>query len=287
MYGPNEDNPNFFKTVVLAETEKLQNSSDFTILAGDWNLVLNQEIDTFGYKNENNQNARKVLQEGMEKLGFRDIFREFYPQKRRFSWRKFGCTKKARLDFFLISSQLLPFVRTCDILPGICSDHSIIELEIDFSKFTRGRGFFKFNNSLIKDLEYVKKVTETVQRVSKQYAECVYNPDFFSYATPEQLQDLTYTIDPQLFLETLLFEIRGTTIQYCSLKKREKNEIMNLALHRLEAAEIQSDSQPSNVKLLEELNSAKKEVETFEKSEAEGALVRARVRWQLSKFIKM
>ena len=150
MYGPNEDNPNFFKTVVLAETEKLQNSSDFTILAGDWNLVLNQEIDTFGYKNENNQNARKVLQEGMEKLGFIDIFREFYPQKRRFSWRKFGCTKKARLDFFLISSQLLPFVRTCDILPGICSDHSIIELEIDFSKFTRGRGFLNSTIHLIK-----------------------------------------------------------------------------------------------------------------------------------------
>ena len=50
--------------------------------------------------------------------------------------------KKARLDFFIISATLLPFVEKTDILPGISSDHSIPILEIDFSKFSRGRGFF-------------------------------------------------------------------------------------------------------------------------------------------------
>ena len=126
--------------MVFHETEILQNLSDFAILAGDWNLVLNQELDTHGfeYRSENNVNARNVVLEGMENLGFVDIFRELFPQTKRFSWRKFGDNKRGRLDFHLISAQLLPFVQKADILPGISSDHSIVELVIDFLKFTRG-----------------------------------------------------------------------------------------------------------------------------------------------------
>ena len=89
IYGPNEDDPDFYKNVVIDQTEKLESSSDFSILAGDWNLVMDQALDTFGYRNEHNQNAKKVLSEGMENLGWVDVFREFYPSKKRYSWRKF------------------------------------------------------------------------------------------------------------------------------------------------------------------------------------------------------
>ena len=175
----------------------------------------------------------------------------------------------------------MPFIQKSDILPGINSDHSITELVIDFSKFIRGKGFYKYNNSLNKDLEYVKLINKTISRVSKQYAECIYNPSFFDIATPEQLQDLTYTINPQLLLETLLFEIRGSTIEYCTRKKKQKNEALNLALHRLEASEKKSDKDPEKIDLLDELNKAKKIVENFENENVEAALVRARLRWQL------
>ena len=242
---------------------------------------MDQELDTFGYRNEHNQNAKKVLLEGMGNLGWVNVFREFYPTKKRFSWRKFGDTKRARLDFHLISAQLLPFVEKTDINPGIDSDHSIAELQIDFSKFNRGRGFYKYNNSLNKDHVYVQKVIETIKRVTQQYSEDIYNPEFFQSATPEQLQHLTLTIDPQLFLETLLCEIRGSTIQYCATKKKMKNEVKNLALHRLEIAEEASDAQPGSEELLEKLNEAKMEVDKFEKMEAEGAQTRARTTWHI------
>ena len=132
----------------------------------------------------------------MNNLGLVDIFRETHPDKKRFSWRKFGDTKRARLDFHLISSQLLPFVQKTDISPGICSDHSVVELEIDFSKFSRGKGFYKYNNSLNNDPEYIKKILDTIPQVVGQYAEDVYNPSFFSTASPEQLQEVTLQINP-------------------------------------------------------------------------------------------
>ena len=132
-----------------------------------------------------------------------------------------------------------------------------------------------------KDLNYVKLVKETIARVLKQYAQNLYTPDFLLDATPEQLQSMNFTINHQLLLETLLCEIRGTTVQYCCIKKKKKNELLNLALHKLENAENKADSQPDNIKLRQELDSARKEVEEFEKHEAEGAIIRARLKWQL------
>ena len=61
IYGPNEDNPDFYQNVVTYQTEICQQSSDFTIIGGDWNISLSQEMDTYGYTNENNKNAKKSL----------------------------------------------------------------------------------------------------------------------------------------------------------------------------------------------------------------------------------
>ena len=167
VYGPNNDDPDFYERVVFNETEKCQDSSDFTIMGGDWNISLSQGLDTFGYTGENNVEAKQCVLQAMESLGLRDVFREFYPDKKRFSWRQFGGgKKKARLDFFLVSAALIPFIGHTDIIPGIQSDHSILLLEVDFSKFQRGQGFLKFNNALCKDLEYVELVTEAVREVT-------------------------------------------------------------------------------------------------------------------------
>ena len=167
----------------------------------------------------------------MENLGLIDVFREFNQNKKRFSWRQFGGIKRARLDFFLVSATLLPFVENTDIIPGISSDHSIISLDIDFSKFQRGRGFFKFNNSLCKDADYVNLILEAIKNVTILYAEDIYDTNFLKSASPEELQNVICTIDPQLFLESLLLEIRGKTISYCAWKKKSKNAAQNLAIH--------------------------------------------------------
>ena len=280
IYGPNQDNPDFYKNVVFPKTEKCSETSDFIVMGGDWNIALDQDLDTFGYTSVNNQNSRDTLKDSMENLGLIDVYRENHPNEKRYSWRQFGGTKRARLDYFLISNTLLPFVDNSDILPGIASDHSIPSLDIDFSKFKRGKGFFKFNNSLIKDPDYVKLINDTIRDVSAFYAEDIYDSDFLKIATPEEQQNLVCTINPQLFLETMLLEIRGKTIGYCAWKKKTKNAANSLALHRLEKAEIASDRQPSSSDLKRQLDLARDEVDKFIQQEAEAAECRARLRWR-------
>ena len=170
----------------------------------------------------------------MQNYNLVDIWRELHPDERIFTWHKYNENEMSRLDFFLVSSSLLPFIQKAKIVPSFCSDHSGITLEIDFTKFKRGRGFWKFNCSLLKDHIYVEKIKSTIKRVVAQYA-IVNNDDnffvnataqqllnFYSSSTPDSLQALNLKINPQSFLDVLLLEIRRETIAFSSVKKRER-----------------------------------------------------------------
>ena len=67
----------------------------------------------------------------------------------------------------------------------------------------RRRGLWKFNNSLLNDIEFLDTIKNRILEVKKQYA-------------------VTFTIDDQLFLETLMMELRAKCIAYGSYKKSLK-----------------------------------------------------------------
>ena len=110
--------------------------------------------------------------------------------------------------------------------------------------------------------------------MTKQYAVNQQTQDYWETATPEQLQTLEFNIDNQLLFETLLFEIRGTTIKYTSWLKKTRMEAKKLILHNLEKAEIDSDNSPDDLNLRETLRNCRVAADEIEKREAEGAAVR-------------
>jgi hypothetical protein len=127
----------------------------------------------------------------------------------------------ARLDFFLIAENILSNLKNCKVEPSYRSDHSTIILELEFNPFIRGKGLWKFNNSLLYDIDYINMVKETNLDVKKQCSALVYNFDEIDNVSNE---DIHFTINSQLLLETLLMEICGNTISYSSYKKRENEK---------------------------------------------------------------
>ena len=85
--------------------------------------------------------------------------------------------KQARLDMFLISTALENYVVETNIQPGYMSDHSIVTLSLDVAKQPRGRGLFKFNSSLLKDIKYVELVKKTILETVQEYAVPIYNQE--------------------------------------------------------------------------------------------------------------
>ena len=166
IYGPNRDDPGFYRTILknINETENL------VITAGDFNLVLNPDEDLVNYVNINNPKAREEVLNIMIEVNLVDVWRELNLEKQQFTWRRKATHQQARLDFFLISEFLFTSVEEAKILLGYQTDHSLILLKFDFGKFQKGKSYWKFNNSLLKDENYVTEIKKIIESTKLLYA---------------------------------------------------------------------------------------------------------------------
>ena len=119
---------------------------------------MDKELDSMNYKNINNPKARLEVFNLIENMDLKDVFREIYPEKKRYSWRKETPIKQARLDFFLVSESLIPSTVSVKYENSYRSDHSPALLSLKINNFVKGTGFWKFNNSLLTDKEYVELI---------------------------------------------------------------------------------------------------------------------------------
>ena len=118
------------------------------IICGDFNSVRN-ELDFYeenaqqfniehGYLSDERSNLESLLESG-----FTDVFRYLYPDKRAYTWWSNRLNKRSenrgwRLDYFLVSDNLLPKIRKIRHLTDIMgSDHCPILLDIDFDSIYR------------------------------------------------------------------------------------------------------------------------------------------------------
>lgn len=78
-YGPNSDCPDFYNNLLNILDEM---NGDTLILGGDFNLVMNQSMDTKNYQSEHNTRARSALKNLISKKALTDIWRHFHPNER-------------------------------------------------------------------------------------------------------------------------------------------------------------------------------------------------------------
>ena len=163
IYGPNLDRPQFYDNI-RQKIEEFDN--DRAIICGDWNLIIDPVLDCENYKHINNPKARGVVKELLDDMDYMDAYRLINDDKKGFTWRKLNPEKKqARLDYFLINFDTFVLLDDCQIVPGYRSDHSGVLLKLDFFEQARGKGYWKFNNSLLKDKKYIKIVKDTINEV--------------------------------------------------------------------------------------------------------------------------
>ena len=123
IYAPNEDSPHFFSNIQRIITE-FYNSS--VIICGDFNLVLNPELDYYQYKSIGNPRARNKLLRTIEDENLNDIYRHLHSDTKRYTWRKKSPLKQSRLDFFLLSEFLIHKIKKTNIVVSYIFDHYYI-----------------------------------------------------------------------------------------------------------------------------------------------------------------
>ena len=81
--------------------------------------------------------------------------------------------------FFLIDENLVTDAISADIEFGYRTDHSAVTITFRFTERARGRTFWKFNSSLLKDIEYVRRTKETIEKTKQNYAKNADSVDIF------------------------------------------------------------------------------------------------------------
>lgn len=198
IYGPNADEPAFYDFLF----GNLRDSQwDSILIGGDFNFVFNLDIDKVGGTHNTNFHARDKCIEMMDSLNLVDIWRDRNPHCKNFTWSS-NVTPgiHCRLDFFLISRSLVQFVVGNNSTPSLCSDHSIVNLHMNILNMKKGPGFWKLNNSLLKDTVYVSMITDLILSLIHSHVDD----------------------NPSSKWEFIKYSIRNASIKYSKIKARER-----------------------------------------------------------------
>ena len=75
---------------------------------------------------------------------------------------------KSKIDFFIIAKQLIDQVKRIETQTSIALDHNAVFLSIEIDHVpARGPGNWKFNNTLLKDNEYINLIKSNYHSFKK------------------------------------------------------------------------------------------------------------------------
>ena len=169
IYSPNDQVQQVQLLKGLSNSVLNKYANERLVLGGDFNCAIN-EIDKHGGRPIEHKKA--VIREINTLTNIHDLvdaWRCKNLNEQGFTWNNPSMKILCRLDYFFISKDMQSAITKVRILPNIFSDHSALTLSLSSqnNETKRGPGFWKFNNSLLTDKDYVETISKQI-------------PEFFS-----------------------------------------------------------------------------------------------------------
>ena len=162
IHAPNNptNNINFLNKI---EEFIILNDSESLIVGGDYNTIINIDKDKKNGNLNNNKKCRDKINTIIENNDINDIWRTLNPNIKHYTWHSnTKPTVFCRLDYFLVSTNLVNIITKCTITSGFRSDHSLVYFNITIDNQPRGPGYFKLNNSVLLETQYQEKIKQSI-----------------------------------------------------------------------------------------------------------------------------
>ena len=257
IYAPNNtsDNYNFLTRI---EDFIIINDSETLIVGGDFNTVIDINSDKKNGNTSNNKRNRDKINSILQNNDINDIWRILNPSNRQYTWHSNSKpTIFCRLDYFLVSSNLVNMITQCKITTGFRSDHSLVYFNLLIDTQSRGPGFFKLNNSVILEQDYQNKIKQSIQEISEINKDC----------------------NPNTMWQLIKGTIRNETIKYCSHKKKNTIKTENKIKNEIDILEKQFINNPDDDTLKDNIKSKKEELNKIFETQTNGIILRAKAEW--------
>ena len=254
IYAPNDNQGNFFNTL---NNLIIEQNHETMVIGGDFNIVLNPAKDK---KNGNIDRNKRIIEQvnNMNSSNdLTDVWRVLNPDSLNYTWHSNNNPPIfCRLDYFLVSNNILNNITKCKITHGYKSDHSIVYFDINMENHTKGPGYFKLNSSILLENDYQTNIKNTV------------------IETVEMNKDA----NPNTLWELIKGSIRNETIKYTSFKKKKENEEEKKLQKEIDDLEKHLTLDNNN-NIKEQLK--QKKLQLWEKIElkTKGIAIRAKAEW--------
>ena len=228
------------------------------ILGGDFNMHFDSKLEAKGGKPVLKKQSIAKMVELLENFDLCDIWHIRNLKKRRFAFRQnhFSGYIKKRLDYFFVSNSRQEATKSVDILASLSTDHSPIFITLSkLNEFTKGKGLWKFNNSLISN--------EDEKMKNHTY-------DILNFLNNENIKD------DQVIWEYLKYEIRKFTIQYSKRLAKTLREERECLERKLKILEQNSESNLNNNT---EYYECKTQLEVIYQIQVDGIRTRSKCMW--------
>ena len=180
-----------------------ENEDKNFLLGGDFNTVLDTNIDKHNGKNDTHKRCRTKINHIIDTYDLIDIWREKHCGLREYTWHSSHRPPIfCRLDYFLVSENVRNFVISCKHNISYKSDHCPVSITLDLSQHFRDPGYFKMNNSLLLNPDYQEIIRESINETTTINADA----------------------NPNTLWELIKGTIRNETIKYAAKNKKETNK---------------------------------------------------------------
>ena len=246
VYGPNaiSELPDFFRRI-----EPFVIPSKRVILVGDWNAVLDPDLDRGAISAGTNTLDARYFREFVERLDLVDKFRERHPNKIAWTWTGSGASDQlyGYLDLVFVRRVDLDYLGGPSFDPYKDSDHKFLCVSIRLDKAKSAMSsYWKFNSSLLVEDDFRNQLKLMIKR------------------------ELSGAIIGNKWWGNLKDSIRSFAADYCRRLKLDMVAEQRLIKDKLDRVVLAGDSG--------QVNFAKAELASLQVKEHQALVVRARLK---------
>lgn len=118
------------------------------ICGGDFNVRLNPKLDSSRGSSSQSGSLCRKINSLMEDAGIIDVWREFHPSVKGFTYFSSPHSAYSRIDYFLMFYKDVHVVKSCSIGVMDMSDHCPVQMEIEYN-FKRRVTSWRLNSSIL------------------------------------------------------------------------------------------------------------------------------------------
>ena len=258
-YGPNSVNEiRDFLSETATTVGTLE--CDNVIVCGDFNTVLHNDLDIIS-GDKHNVAVIESFHSFTDACQLSDAWRVFNDNLKEFTWSRIvkGKLIARRLDYILVTDSVINDVTECNITSFPQSDHRGVYIVYKFCDCERGPSYWKLNNSLLKEQEYLHMINKVIETFN--------------------LDDTQADMSDDMRWEMLKLQMKEETIQYSKQRAIKRKNCLIKIKAQLELCESQLAKEPFKAATLHEREKLLVQLELLEQEKTRSAQTRAKVKW--------